>query len=170
MALSATLLSLGLATPTAVDRANRCSPLPARPAAARIIHSDRPVAAHALPSSWTGVVAQLRVDDELIVAAPVGLALRSPCRQLVAELGEVSRVTLAGGSATTLHAWKPIVSSAYGGAAVELSGRRGWALGEVEAAEAEAADEGGEEAAAYCDVLFTRGQTLRRVARTLAAR
>ena len=65
------LLPLGLAAPSRLDQANRCSPLPARPATARIVHSGLPLGPHALPASWKGAVAQLRVGESLTVAAPV---------------------------------------------------------------------------------------------------
>ena len=112
------LLPLGLAAPSRLDQANRCSPLPARPATARIVHSGLPVGPHALPASWKGVVAQLQVSDSVTVAAPIGLALRPSCRQLVRELGEVSAIELVGGSGPAVHVWRWLIAASYAGVAV----------------------------------------------------
>ena len=148
------LLPLGLAAPSRLDQANRCSPLPARPATARILHSGLPVDPQALPASWKGVVAQLRVGDALTVAAPVGLALRPSCRQLVREIGKVSAIDLVGGSGPAVHVWRWLLAASYAGVAV--------------GAAAPAAAEAGSDAA-YCDVLFTHGQLRRHSARALAS-
>ena len=138
------LLPLGLAAPSRLDQANRCSSLPARPATARIVHSGLPLGPHALPASWKGAVAQLRVG-EFTVAAPVGLALRPSCRQLVRELGQVSEVELAARAGR--HLWRWLLAASYAGVAVRA--------GASAAAAPDAAEPGREPA--YCDVLFTHG-------------
>ena len=153
-------LPLGLAAPSRLDQANRCSPLPARPATARIVHSGLPVDPQALPASWKGVVAQLRVGDALTVAAPVGLALRPSCRQLVREIGEVSAIELLGGSGPAVHVWRWLLAASYAGVAVGAA---------APAAAASPAAEAGSDDAAYCDVLFTHGQLRRHSARALAS-
>ena len=153
------LLPLGLAAPSRLDQANRCSPLPARPATARIVHSGLPVGPHALPASWKGVVAQLQVSDSVTVAAPIGLALRPSCRQLVRELGEVSAIELVGGSGPAVHVWRWLIAASYAGVAVGAA---------APAAAAPAVTEAGSDAA-YCDVLFTHGQLRRHSARLLAS-
>ena len=152
-------LPLGLAAPSRLDQANRCSPLPARPATARIVHSGLPLGPHALPASWKGAVAQLRVGESLTVAAPVGLALRPSCRQLVRELGQVSEVELVGGSGPAVHLWRWLLAASYAGVAVRAG---------APAAAAPAAAEAGRDPA-YCDVLFTHGQLRRLGARLLSS-
>ena len=153
------LLPLGLAAPSRLDQANRCSPLPARPATARIVHSGLPAASHALPASWKGVVAQLQVGDSLIVAAPVGLALRPSCRQLARELGEVSAIELVGGSGPAVHVWRWLIAASYAGVAVGAAA--------PDAAAPDATE--GSSDAAYWDVLFTHGQLRRCSARLLTS-
>ena len=153
------LLPLGLAAPSRLDQANRCSPLPARPATARIVHSGLPLGPHALPASWKGAVAQLRVGESLTVAAPVGLALRPSCRQLVHELGQVSEVELVGGSGPAVHLWRWLLAASYAGVAVRA--------GAPDAAAPDAAEAGRDPA--YCDVLFTHGQLRRLGARLLSS-
>jgi hypothetical protein len=96
-------------------------------------------------------VAQLRVGESLTVAAPVSLALRPSCRQLVRELGQVSNIELVGGSGPAVHLWRWLLAASYAGVAVRAG---------ASAAAAPAAAEPGR-GPAYCDVLFTHGQLRR---------
>ena len=105
------------------------------------------------------MVAQLQVGDSLIVAAPVGLALRPSCRQLARELGEVSAIELVGGSGPAVHVWRWLIAASYAGVAVGAA---------APDAAAPDATEGGSDAA-YCDVLFTHGQLRRCSARLLTS-
>ena len=156
------LLHLGLAAPSRLDQANRCSPLPARPATARIVHSGLSLGPHALPASWKGAVAQLRVGESLTVAAPVGLALRPSCRQLVRELGRVSEVELVGGRGPAVRLWRWLLAASYAGVAVRAGASAATA---PDAAAPDAAE--ADRDPAYCDVLFTHGQLRRLGARLL---
>ena len=124
-----------------LDRANRCRLLPADPASARIVHGE------VSPSDAAAGGVQLRVGDDLSVLAPVGVATSPACRQLVAELGDVSAIDL-GRLPSAIHqqAASLQLKRAYKGAAVRSA--------EHAATSASGSDATG--SAHSCDVLFTR--------------
>ena len=144
-----TCVPLALVAPSRLDAANSCQALSARPYGARIVHCGAPVARGHLPKEWwSGVTAQLQLGDTLTLAAPAGVALRWPCRELVGELGPVSAIHLAG-PAWAVRVCRPLLQASYGGAPVVLRS-------ESEDATAQGGDD-----TAFCDVEFTRGQLLR---------
>jgi len=146
-----TSATLALVAPSSrLDRANSCQSLPARPQGARIVHRGAPVARGHLPEEWRrGATAQLQVGETLTVAAPAGVALRWPCRELVGELGTVSAIHLAG-PAWAVRVCRPLLRASYGGAPVVLRGDSD-----------DAGPAQGDDDTAFCDVRFTRGQLWR---------
>ena len=152
MLLLVTSTTLALVAPSSqLDRANSCQSLPTRPRGARIVHCGAPVGRGHLPDEWRrGLTAQLQVGDALTVAAPAGVALRWPCRELVGEIGPVSAIHLAG-PAWAVRVCRPLLRASYGGAPVVLRG---------DSDDAAAEDDAGANTA-FCDVQFTRGQLWR---------
>ena len=126
--------------------------VPCEPGARQVPWSSQMTPAHG--SAPTHTPAR---HESLTVAAPVGLALRPSCRQLVRELGQVSEVELVGGSGPAVHLWRWLLAASYAGVAVRAS---------ASAAAAPVAAEPGRDPA-YCDVLFTHGQLRRLGARLL---